>query len=90
MDLRQTILETIASYKSVDVAEVTPQRTFEELQIDSLDAIDIIYDIEDQLSIEVPQDALKLDDLKTIGDLLGIVEVLVAQKPGQASGATTD
>lgn len=73
MDVAAELCGIIANYKSLDVAEVTPDKTFEELQIDSLDAIDIIYEIEDKYGIDIPTEDLDLQNTKTINDVLALV-----------------
>jgi acyl carrier protein len=74
MDMTSEILEIIAAYKGLNPAEVTPERTFEELGIDSLDAIDIVYEIEEKYGIDVPQDALDLNTSQKVADVLAVVE----------------
>lgn len=80
MDLVADVLQIIAEYKGLDVKEVTPERSFQELGIDSLDAIDIIYEIEDRFGIDVPQDALDLQKAKTVGDVVALVTKLAAER----------
>ncbi|MBI2297782.1 MAG: acyl carrier protein [Armatimonadetes bacterium] len=80
MDLVADVLQIIAEYKGLDVTEVTPERSFQELGIDSLDAIDIIYEIEDRFGIDVPQDALDLQKAKTVGDVVALVTKLAAER----------
>lgn len=86
MDLLGDVIRIIAEYKDLPVEQVTPERTFEELDIDSLDAIDIIYEIEDQFSIEVPQDALDLTEAKRVQDVLDLVTKLAGDQPGAQTG----
>lgn len=47
---------------------------FKNIGIDSLDLMDMVVTLEDQLSIHIPDD--KLLAIKTIGDLLEIIEEL--------------
>lgn len=47
---------------------------FKNIGIDSLDLMDMVVTLEDQLSIHIPDD--KLLEIKTIGDLLKIIEEL--------------
>jgi acyl carrier protein len=83
MDVYHDIQQIIAEHKGVSLAEVTPEKSFEELDIDSLDAIDIIYQVEDKYGIDVPQDAIDLENTKTVGDVLDLVERVIA---GNGSG----
>ena len=44
----------------------------DELDIDSLDLVDLVMTVEDQFSIELPDEAL--EGMKTIGDLVKYIE----------------
>ena len=55
----------------IDIADITPDSTFESLGIDSLDVVEMIMDLESELGIE-----LELEDQKivTFGELADFVE----------------
>ena len=65
--------------KSFDPARVTPETPLEELKIDSLLLLELLFDFEDSLGISIPQD---IPPPKTVGDLLKIVDGL---KPGKGA-----
>ena len=44
----------------------------DELDIDSLDLVDLVMTVEDEFSIELPDEAL--ESMKTIGDLVKYIE----------------
>lgn len=44
----------------------------DELDIDSLDLVDLVMTVEDEFSIELPDEAL--EGMKTIGDLVKYIE----------------
>ena len=44
----------------------------DELDIDSLDLVDLVMTVEDEFSIELPDEAL--EGMKTIGDLVKFIE----------------
>jgi acyl carrier protein len=50
--------------------------TFDELQIDSLDKINLTFAVEEMFSIAIPDDSL--NSLKTVGDVVRGVERLRA------------
>lgn len=79
MDVAQEILTIIANYKGLAVSDVTPDKNFEQLEIDSLDAIDIIYEIEDRLGIEIPTESIDLQNTSKVADMLAVVEARVAE-----------
>lgn len=84
MDVNGEIIRMIADYKDLPPDTVTPERTFEELGIDSLDAIDIIYEVEDKFQVEISQDELNMQELQRVGDIAALVQRVVAE---QQSGA---
>ena len=55
----------------IDMADITPDSTFESLGIDSLDVVEMIMDLESELGVE-----LELEDQKivTFGELADFVE----------------
>jgi acyl carrier protein len=55
----------------VDPADVTDSSTLEDLDMDSLDVVEIMQGIEDDLGIRVPDE--DLEDLTTIGDAVAAV-----------------
>ncbi len=55
----------------VDADEVTVESTLEDLDMDSLDVVEVMQAIEDEHGIEVPDE--DLEDLTTIGDAINAV-----------------
>jgi acyl carrier protein len=62
---------------NIDPARVTPEASLEELKVDSLLLLELLFEFEDRLGIKIPRDIRRP---KTVGDLLGIVEKLQAGK----------
>ena len=60
----------ISDKMDIDVSEITEDSTLEDLKIDSLDAVEIIMDIEDKYDIAIDS----IDDIKTVGDIVKEVE----------------
>jgi acyl carrier protein len=85
MDINREIIEIIANYKGLSVDDVAPEKTFEELGIDSLDAIDIIYEIEEKYNLEVPQDALDLNTAQRVADIMAVIEKVRAASQGETA-----
>ena len=72
------IIALIAKSKSLDPATLTPATTFDELQIDSLDKINLSFEVEELFAIVIPDAAL--NSLRTVGDVIAGVERLQAEK----------
>lgn len=56
---------------AIDDIELTSSLT-DDLGADSLDAIDIVMSVEDQYSIEVPDEAI--EKMKTVEDIVAFIE----------------
>ena len=52
----ETIAAKLADYKGIDVTTITPDSTFEELAVDSLDIADLVMQIEDELGVSIELD----------------------------------
>ena len=68
------MFEKIAKYLSeemdIPVEDITPDTTFESLGIDSLDTVEMVMDLEDDLGIELEVE----EKIATIGELVAFVE----------------
>jgi acyl carrier protein len=70
------VIRVIAETQRIPVDSVKPESTFEELKIDSLDGINIVFAIENEFNINVPDDAAK--SLRSVSDVASGVETLLA------------
>ncbi|HWZ52836.1 MAG TPA: phosphopantetheine-binding protein [Granulicella sp.] len=74
MDIERRCIEIIAKSKLLPAEAVTRDKTFDELGIDSLDKINISFEVEEIFSITIPDDAL--GSLRTVGDVVdGVVRL---------------
>ena len=70
--VRDIIVDTL----SCDRDEVTPEtKLFEDLNADSLDAVELNMALEDKLHVSIPDE--ELANMKTVGDLTAYVEANV-------------
>ncbi len=58
----------LAEQLSIDVGQITMESTFEEIEADSIDIVEMIMALEDIYDIEFPED--DLEDYLTMGDLI--------------------
>lgn len=65
----------------LDPARVTPEATLEELAVDSLMLLELMFELEEKLNTALPQD---IPPPKTIGELLAIGEQMVQQTSADA------
>ena len=74
-DVMQRVIKTIAETQRIPPETIGPDSTFEELKIDSLDGINILFAIENEFNINVPDDAAK--GLRSVREMAEGVEKLI-------------
>ena len=81
-DVANRCIDIIAKSKGIPADTITLASTFEELNIDSLDKINISFEVEEAFNIDIPDEAL--GTIKTVGDMVDGVTKLQAAKPPSA------
>lgn len=81
-DVERQVIEIVAAKKKMDPASITSATTFEELGIDSLDAADLMFVVEEKFKILVPDEAAQ--SMRTVGQVVAGIRQLVAANPGSA------
>jgi acyl carrier protein len=66
----RTVIETLASFGPA-IEDVRPERTLEELDIDSLDIAELAQVVEDEYGVEISGD--DASGVTTVGDTIGLV-----------------
>ena len=75
-DLADAVIMAIAKQKDLDSSSIDLNSSLPELGVNSLDAISIVYDIEDQFDIEVPNEMLA--DLESVRDIVDKLSTLIS------------
>jgi acyl carrier protein len=78
-DIATRCIDIIAKSKSIPADTISLASTFDELNIDSLDKINISFEVEEAFNIEIPDEALST--LRTVGDMVQGVTKLTAATP---------
>lgn len=84
--LTTQVLEVVARVKRIPVEQVKPESTFEELGVDSLDGMNILFELENDFDINVPDAQAK--SLRSVQEVVEGVKTLVAEK--QRATGTSD
>jgi acyl carrier protein len=86
-NITEKVLDLIASVKRVPREKLTPDSTFAELGMDSLDAINLIFEIENEFDISVPDEAAK--SITGVRDLVEkLQQIIAASSSGSAASGT--
>jgi acyl carrier protein len=78
-DVLERVLRTLADAQKLPVEQVTPESTFEQLNIDSLDGINILFALENEFNINIPDESARL--VRDVRQLAEGVQKLVNEKP---------
>lgn len=88
-ELTQRILRIIAETQRKDPAQVTIGSSFEELGIDSMDGINIIFALENEFNINVPDEEVK--NIRSVRDVVeGVIRLIEAGETGSKAAAEAD
>jgi acyl carrier protein len=77
-DLGTQVIRVIAQTQRVPAEGISLDSTFEELQIDSLDAINIIFALEDEFRIDIPDQGVQ--NMHSVRESIAGVRRLLEQK----------
>ena len=82
-DVASDVIAIIAKKKRVDKPNVELSDRLEELGLESLDAVEMIFDLEEKFDIQIPYNANTNNprtEFDTVGDVVSAIEKLVAKK----------
>jgi acyl carrier protein len=83
-DLIQRVLKSIATSKRIPLETVTIDSDFEQLGIDSMDAVEILFALENEFEINIPDDEVRT--VRNVRQMCEGVEKLVAAKAAGTAG----
>jgi acyl carrier protein len=79
----QRTISVIAKFKKIPEDKISLDTSLEELGLDSLDALNLIFELEEEFKISVPDErALKL---RTVGQMVEGIDYLLSEKTGPTS-----
>jgi acyl carrier protein len=81
MDVKSTIIDIIAEQALLDPADVTPDKTLDDLGIDSMGLVESIFAIEEAFDISIPFNANAPGesefDISSVAAIIEAVEKLI-------------
>ena len=77
-ELNQRVLKVIATSKRIPLETVTIDSEFAQLNIDSMDAVEILFALENEFDISIPDDEVRT--VRNVRQMCEGVERLVAAK----------
>jgi acyl carrier protein len=82
-DLTNRVLRIIAETQRKEISQVTIDSSFEELGIDSMDGVNIVFALENEFNINVPDEEVK--NIRGVRDMVEGVRRLVNREGEQAN-----
>ena len=80
------ILDIVAEKAMVDRAKLVPEAKLSDLNISSLDMVEIVFALEDKMGIEMPFNAnTNAQEFQTLGDVIAVVQKQLAAKGGKSA-----
>ena len=79
------VTAVIAKSQRIPAETITLDSTFEELKIDSLDGINLIFALESEFNVDIPDEEAR--EIKSVRQMAQGVALLVAQKAAQKAPA---
>ena len=78
-DVLDRVMRTLAETQKLPADKVTADSTFEQLGIDSLDGINILFALENEFNINIPDESARL--VRDVRQLAEGVQKLLNEKP---------
>ena len=80
-DVFPAIAEIIAKKCGAEAAALTPDTTLDEINIESLDLVEIMFEVEERFGIEIPQNINVQSRLEfaTVGQIVDGVKAILAK-----------
>ena len=69
----EKIRAIICDQFDIDEDDISMDSTLDDLGLDSIDAVDLADNIEDEFDVEIPDE--ELEKFKTVGDVVNFIEV---------------
>ncbi len=77
-ELTRRVLNVIAATQKIPPEKVTVDSSFEELNMDSMDGVNILFALENEFDISIPDEQAK--QIRSIREMVEGVQRLVAEK----------
>jgi acyl carrier protein len=82
-DMAEKVIAEIAAVKRIPVESITIDSTFEELAMDSLDAMNLLFALEEQFGVSIPDEAA--NSIKDVRSTVAGVKRMLAEKASAQS-----
>jgi acyl carrier protein len=77
-DLDTRVFAVIAKTQRIPIESISLESTFEELKIDSLDGINIVFELENTFDVTIPDEGVQ--NMRTVRETVEGIRKLIEQK----------
>ncbi len=77
-EIAQRVMSVIAAAQKLAREKISVDSTFEDLGIDSLDGVNLLFALEEEFDIDIPDKAM---EIKTVGKIVENIERFLSEKP---------
>lgn len=78
-DQRSRIHKIIAVHNGIDAAKIETNPKLSDLHADSLDVVEMVMAIEDELGVEIPDEVFSTDPKQTVGEFVESIEKCIGK-----------
>jgi acyl carrier protein len=78
MSLEQDLIDLVAKEALVDVEKLKKDSTLEEIGLDSVDLVSVVFAVEDKYGVTIGEN--DLEKSATLGQMLALIEAKIAEK----------
>ncbi len=82
-ELIQKVRSVVAGVKHVPVESIAVDKPFQEIGVDSMDAVEILFALENEFDISIPDEDAK--GVRNVREMAEGIQKLIAAKPADAT-----
>jgi len=83
-DTAKRTIAVVAEFKEMSEDEISLDTSLEKMEMDSLDALSLVFELEEEFDIMIPDD--KAFEMKTIGEMVKGIDKLLELKEAEEKG----
>ncbi len=80
------VANVIARMQHIPAESVTLDKTFEDLKMDSLDGINVLFEVESEFHLEIPDESVQ--SIRSVREMVAGIEVLLAAQASRLVAQT--
>ena len=86
-DVATDVMSVIKRKIRVERSEITPDDKLTELGLESLDALELVFDLEEKFDIEIPVNAndAQIGGFERVSDVIAAVQKIIDKKKAQTA-----